>query len=70
MKNQSKEKLMMAITSEHIQHGSGPSQPPESSFPAKTLSEHWSTHAQACLKVFQLVKPKVLSGKKIIPYVT
>ena len=64
MKNQSKEKWMMAITSKHIQRGSGPSQPPGSSFPAKTLSEHWSTHAQARLKVFQLVKLKVMSGKR------
>ena len=63
MRNQSKEKLMMVITSKHIQHGSGRSQPPRSPFPPRTLFEHWSTHEQAYLEVFQLIKvrPKLLS---------
>ena len=64
MKNQSKEKLMRVITSKHIQHGSGWSQPPRSTFPARTLFEHWSTHEQACLEVFQLIK--VMPEKNIL----
>ena len=43
------------------------SQPPRSSFPAEMLFQHWSTHLQACLEVYQLVKvkPKSLTGKRI-----
>ena len=57
----------MVITLEHIQHGSGGSQSPYSYFPTRTLFEHWSTHEQACLEVFQLIKvmPKLLIRKKI-----
>ena len=45
------------------------SQPPRSSFPAEMLFQHWSTHLQACLEVYQLVKvkPKSLTGKRIFP---
>ena len=32
------------------------SQPPGSSFPARVLFKHWSTHKQACLEAFQLAK--------------
>ena len=56
-----------SLHSEYIQHhGYGQSQPPGSSFLARTLFEHWSTHKQACLEVRQLIKimPKLLSRKE------
>ena len=63
MKNQSKEKLMMVITSEHIQYGSDRSQPPGSFFPSKNafwasvysqtgMSGSFPTY-QSCAKIIE-----------------